>query len=256
MTPGFALSLSFEGIVLLARAAGGWRVAGRVSLAAGDLPTELADLRERAVQLSDPAFRTKLIVPNDQIRYLSVDTGHVATADRIQQVRNALDGATPYEVEDLVYDICVDGPMTHVAAVARDTLEEAEAFALEHRFNPVSFVAMPGDEAFLGEPFFGPTHFSEKALAAGERVEPDGVAVVIIGDLEEPAPQPPTAPTSQTEEAGAAQRDAGAEQTQTPPPTQDQTDTAEVPTPPVAVMPGFASRRARGRAGTDEAWRL
>ena len=185
MTPGFALSLTIDGIVLLARAAGGWRVAGRATLEADDLAASLAELRARAVALEDEAFRTKLIVPNDQIRYLSVDTGHVATADRITQVRQALDGATPYAVEDLVYDICVDGPMTHVAAVARETLDEAEAFAIEHRFNPVSFVAVPGDAAFLGEPFFGPTSFSEKALTPGTRVEPDGVVVVVIGDVDE-----------------------------------------------------------------------
>ncbi len=185
MKPDFALSLSFEGIDLLARAAGGWRLAGHVALDTPDLGGALTELRQRAIDLGGPAFRTKLIIPTDQIRFLSVDTGHVSTADRIEQVRAALDGATPYAVEDLVYDICVDGAFTHVAAVARDTLEEAEAFANEHRFQPVSFVAVPGNEAFLGEPFFGPTQFAETALAAGERVEPDGIAVVVVGDINE-----------------------------------------------------------------------
>lgn len=183
MKPDFALSLSFEGIDLLARAAGGWRMAGHVALDTPDLGGALSDLRQKAIDLGSASFRTKLIVPNDQIRYLSVDTGHVATADRIAKVRAALDGATPYPVEELVYDICVDGALTHVAAVARDTLEEAEAFATEHRFQPVSFVAVPGNEAFLGEPFFGPTQFAETALASGERVEPDGIAVVVVGDV-------------------------------------------------------------------------
>ena len=46
----------------------------------------------------------------------------------------------------------------HVAAIAIETLEEAQGFAAEHAFNPVSFVAVPSSDAgFLGEPWFGPS---------------------------------------------------------------------------------------------------
>jgi len=239
MKPDFALSLSFEGIHLLARAAGGWRVAGDVLLDDADLAGALVALRQRAVDLGGSAFRTKLIIPNDQIRYLSVDTGHVSTADRIDKVRMALDGATPYAVEDLVYDICVDGPHTHVAAVARQTLEEAEAFAMEHRFSPVSYVAVPGDEAFLGEPFFGPTAYSETALATGERVEPDGVAVVVIGPVaaEEIDADPPGQETAAPIPAGTPSGQTGLAETPSP-----QDPPAESAAPP---LPGFSSRRTR-----------
>ncbi|WP_050930191.1 hypothetical protein [Aestuariivita boseongensis] len=269
MKPDFALSLSFEGIELLVRAAGGWRMAGRVDLKAADLKADLAALRQKAVDLGGAAFRTKLIIPRDQIRYLSVDTGHVSTADRIAQVRAALDGATPYAVEELVYDICVDGPMTHVAAVARDTLEEAESFAIEHRFQPVSFVAIPGDEAFLGEPFFGPTGYANTALASGERVEPDGIAVVVVGPVEE------SEKTDATEEDAAALiADTASVTAQDAPPAEppvadtlaeakDSAAPAEPPSPAVKTdvapdppmseesvaedpVPGFASRRASG----------
>lgn len=258
MKPDLALSLSFEGIGLLARAAGGWRKAGMVSLDAAELALALSRLRQTAVDLSGPAFRTKLIIPNDQIRYLSVDTGHVSTADRINKVRAALDGATPYPVEALVYDICVDGPLTHVAAVARETLEEAESFALEHRFNPLSFVAIPGNEAFLSEPFFGPTSFSETALASGQRVEPDGVAVVIIGSLDDLPPEPQVAKLSSSQEPSAGVEVPSTQQTdvvaQSAEPIQpEQADPAlpvQADPPPDAedapgeVVPGFSSRRA------------
>ncbi|TNF57348.1 MAG: hypothetical protein EP307_14140, partial [Rhodobacteraceae bacterium] len=228
MKPDFALSLSFEGIALLVRAAGGWRNAGEVSLDAPDLGGALAALRARAVDLGGAAFRTKLIIPKDQIRYLTISTGHLSAADRHAEVRRALDGATPYAVDELSYDICEDGPLTHVAAVARETLEEAEAFAVEHRFNPVSFVAIPGDENFLGEPFFGATAFSRKALAPGERVEPDGVSVVVIGPVGTPGVEPLKA-------------DAAPEEPATEPTTEPATEAAPEDTGP---MPGFSSRRA------------
>ncbi len=246
MKPDFALSLSFEGIDLLVRAAGGWRMAGHVDLETSDLSAALTQLRQRAIDLGGPAFRSKLIIPADQIRYLSVDTGHVSAADRMAHVRAALDGATPYAVEELVYDICVDGALTHVAAVARDTLKEAETFALEHRFHPVSFAAIPGNEAFLGEPFFGPTQFAETALAAGERVEPDGIAVVIVGDVEDTgdddtAPERTGIASGTTDQPGS---------TSAPIEPLADIDTTPLPAappqeapPPSDPVPGFSSRR-------------
>ena len=162
---------------MLHRAAGGWRFVGSVPLDSDDLAAGLAELRRRAQAIAPGGVTTKLIIPNDQIRYMSVETGEIDDDLRRQAVRRKLDGATPYAVDELAFDISVDGPMTHVAAVARETLEEAEAFATQHRLNPVSFVAKPGIEPFLGEPFFG------VAEAAGElQVERDGIVVIITGD--------------------------------------------------------------------------
>jgi len=189
MKPGFALSLSFEGISLLQRAAGGWRRVGEVSLEAQDLTGELARLRDRAVALGSGEMRCKVIIPNDQIRFLSVETGSFTGEARMGLVRSALGGATPYPVDDLAFDISVDGATTQVAAVARETLAEAEAFAVEHGFHPLSFVSAPGDNPFLGEPFFGATEHAA-TLPGADEVEPDGIAVVVIGPVEEPVSTP------------------------------------------------------------------
>ncbi|GAA6199113.1 hypothetical protein [Aquicoccus sp. SU-CL01552] len=170
------------------RAAGGWRRVGEVSLDVPDLSAALSELRDTALLLEPDGISCKLIIPNDQIRYLTLETGNTEGEARRVLVREALDGATPYAVDDLSFDISVEGPMTHVAAVARETLAEAEGFAVEHQFNPVSFVAIPGDQPFLGEPFFGA---AENAGTAD--VEPDGIAVVVTGPAE--IPQPETAPT-------------------------------------------------------------
>ncbi|MEL6886998.1 MAG: hypothetical protein AAFP87_21010 [Pseudomonadota bacterium] len=185
MKPNFALSLSFDGIRLLLRAAGGWRLVGEVPVTSSDLAGDLALLRAKAVALRPGRVRSKLIIPDDQIRYLSVDTGDVDRDARIAAARVALEGATPYAVDALAFDICEDGATTHVAAVARETLTEAEAFATEHRFHPVSFVAAPLHQAFLGEPYFGKTAHAVGLLKAGQDVEPDGVCVVVVGNVDE-----------------------------------------------------------------------
>ncbi|TMM55058.1 hypothetical protein [Sulfitobacter sabulilitoris] len=215
MKPEFALSLSFDHIRLLHRAAGGWRAVGTVEAGSDAMSGELEVLRKTAASLEPGGVRSKLLIPDAQIKYLTLDTAGMDDAARRDAARLALDGATPYAVRDLVFDISPDGARTHVAAVARDTLDEAEAFASAHRFGPVSFVAAPQDDGFLGEPFFGPTKAAASLLAKGETVEPDGVAVVEIGavdipegpvamdaaapdpqEVPEPAPQetPPPAP--------------------------------------------------------------
>jgi hypothetical protein len=225
MKPGFALSLSFEGISLLHRAAGGWRTVGDVTLDNADLGAALADLRDKAQRLSPGGLSCKLIIPNEQIRYLTVESGSATNGARTEMVLAALDGATPYPVAELAFDISVEGDMTHVAAVARETLAEAEAFAVEHMFNPVSFVAIPGDNLYLGEPHFGPTSHAAEFLG-DDAAEADRVAVVVIGmaDIPKAAPAPKPEPKPEPEPeiptAGFASRRRKSPQPVIDPPTQ------------------------------------
>ena len=179
MKPGFALSLSFEGLTLLHRSASGWRRVGEVAVDTPDMAAAMDGLRRDAAALSRSALRTKLVLPDDQIRYLTIDTGPLDADARREAAIRALDGATPYAVEELAFDIAAEGPKTHVAAVARETLDEAESFAVDHGFNPVSFVAMPDPAAFPGEPFFGETRQAGTLLAPGETVEPDTDPIVL-----------------------------------------------------------------------------
>jgi hypothetical protein len=214
MKPNFALSLSFEGIILLHRAAGGWREVGEVSVAADDLAGELAVLRKTASSLEPGGVRSKLIIPEGQIKYLTINTPGLSEAARRKAAETALHDATPYEISELAYDISPDGPKTHIAAVARETLSEAEAFATEHRFHPVSFVATPGDAGYLGEPFFGPTQGAADLLETNETVEADGIAVVIVGAIApeaaaptEPAKEIPTKVAIESETVAAETAD-------------------------------------------------
>jgi len=190
MKPNFALTLSFDGIGLLHRTFPGWHLVGEVALDAEDLTGALSVLRDTAAALDPSGVRSKLTIPNDQIKYLSIDTGSASDAE----VRDALEGATPYAVDDLAYDWVSDNGHTQIAAVAHETLAEAEAFALEHNFSPMSFVAIPDETEFSGEPFFGTTDHAREILSDGEDVERDSVAIRIVGasslpELEDKSPE-------------------------------------------------------------------
>ena len=179
MKPSFALNISDTAIGLLHRTARGWLQVGETTFDTADLAEALGYLRGSALGLSPGGLTTKLVLPNSQIKYLELDAPGPNDTDRRNQIRAGLVGRTPYNVEDLVFDWSGTGARVHVAVVARETLDEAEAFAAEHRFNPVSFVGLPLKGDFKGEPWFGPTKLSATVLEKGEKVERDNEPVQI-----------------------------------------------------------------------------
>ncbi len=192
MKPNFALTLSFDGIGVLHRAFPGWHLVGDVALDSPDLSGELGRLREMALALDASGLRTKLVIPNDQIKYIQFDTEGLGPEEVADAVARHLDGATPYALDDLAYDWSISAGQVYVAAVARETLAEAEAFAVEHRFNPLAFVAKPENRDFVGEPWFGETAHAATSLPEGGFVERDTAAIRIIGAAQLPDDTPAT----------------------------------------------------------------
>lgn len=181
MKPNFALNLSHDGISLLHRAKAGWMRVGEVALDDPDLNDHLKILRKTAADLDSGGLTSKLVIPNSQVLYTEIEAPGPDTAARISQIRDGLVGLTPYDVSDLHFDWRMSGTRAHVAVVARETLQEAEAFAAEFRFNPVSFVAIPVNGIFDGEPFFGATDHAAALLTDGEAIEPDTQRMAVLG---------------------------------------------------------------------------
>ncbi len=181
MKPTFALDFRDGAVAVLHRTARGWMAVGQTTFDSPDMEEALSFLRSTALGLSPGGVATKLIIPNDQILYASVHAPGPDAAKRRKQIAAALVGRTPYDVADLVFDWWGKGDEVNVAVIARETLAEAEGFAHLHRFNPVSFVAVPDNGVFQGEPWFGMSSVATQILAAGEKVDRDQDPVRIIG---------------------------------------------------------------------------
>jgi len=179
MKPNFALNLSHEGIVLLHRSPhGAWTEVGDVSLNDANFAESLSFLRSTAVGLEGKGFGTKLIIPASQVLYTIVDAPGPSDAARKSQITAALEDQTPYPVADLVFDWRnVDGRV-EVAVIATETLDEAEEFAVDHRFNPLCFTSHSQEDGDAWEPFFGPTDYAIAVLG------PD----VVVRDAPDAAP--------------------------------------------------------------------
>jgi hypothetical protein len=180
MKPTFALDFRDGQITLLHRTSRGWSLVGSATFGAPDFDDALAYLRSTAMGLSPRGITTKLILPEDQILYTTVEVGSADPTRRRRLIRLGLEGRTPYPVDDLAWDWSGEGDEVQVAVIARETMAEAESFAVEHRFNPVSFVAVPPEGAFAGEPFFGMTAHASQVLGEGEKVERDTHPVVQV----------------------------------------------------------------------------
>ena len=207
MKPSFALTFTDEAIALLHRTSRGWMEIGSVSIDDPKMERSLAYLRGSALGLEPGGMTTKLVIPNSQIRYMTLPAAGPDAASRSAQIRRELEGKTPYAVDELVFDWWGKGPSVQVAVVARETLAEAEAFATANRLNPLSFVAIPETGQFGAEPWFGPTVLAESLLAPGEKVDRDQDPIQKAGRLPRMDPPAETAPPPADEPQGAASDD-------------------------------------------------
>ncbi len=169
MEPHFALTLSSDGIDLLHRGTSGWAVVGAADPSSPQLNDQMNALVETACALAGDDLRCKIILPDDQVKYLSVPTPGLDAQARAKAALQALEVATPYSGDELVFDLHEEGEETQVAAVAKVTLEEAAGFIADYGFEPACYVAQPADgNAFAIEPVFALTETGLAATAEPE----------------------------------------------------------------------------------------
>ncbi|GAA0288262.1 hypothetical protein [Rhodovulum strictum] len=245
MKPDFALTLSEDGIGLLHRTRGGWRNLGEVSLDDPGLRETLRLMRSTAEGLAGGQLLTRLVIPDSQVLYTTLPLTGDSPAEKRTNLRRRLDGLTPYAVEDLVFDWQDTGAGTaRLAVVARETLAEAEDFAVLHGFNPVCFVATPPADSFEGEADFGPTALAATLPDKGETAEPEGrAAEPALASKATVAPKAPPKPAAKRKQRSEPAVTAPAKPTvppapkmplSTPPQDEDQPPAAafDIPAPP------------------------
>jgi len=266
MKPNFALGLTDDGITLWQRDGAGLLRVGVVALDAPDMDVQMQALVDKARALAPDGIATQLVVPDEQVLYTDIPAQPDDAA-----IRAALDGKTPYPVDELDFDWQEMNGALRVAVVARETLAEAEDFARAQGLNPVCFVAAPRSQGFTVQPFFG------RVRGVKDRAEDLGRGGAIqheigIADLPKPkqpqtAPAPKAAPepTAQANAApgdsGPAKQDAAADAKPTAKTTkgdvaQDKPDTGEIWTTPatddIKTDPSKAAQNKFDFARKDE----
>lgn len=190
MELNFALSLSFQGISLLRAAPQGWYVVGEVALDTPDLGAALAALRENGGAGSSDV---KIVIPNEQIRYLELRDPGGDTEATEQFILESLEGATPYAVADLMVDYLQKSGVIYVAAVAVETLNEALDFTQNHGFSAVYFSAIAPEGRFPGEVYFGPAQSWTGPIPLRSKTAIKIIEAPVETEIKAPVETPPPA---------------------------------------------------------------
>jgi len=141
MSSKFLLHLSSDSIDLERQGASGhWHRLGSVSPDTKHLIEALAHLRQTVVTEASDPLEVLVALPADQIKRVDLDHSDTSTA----ALQRALAGQTPYEFHELCVD-CLPTPRGQtIAAIAQETLEEAESLTQAFGFKAAGFVALPG----------------------------------------------------------------------------------------------------------------
>lgn len=189
MKPNFALGLTEDGITLWQRGGDGWLRVGAVAPEAADMDAQMQGLAQIAQALAPDGVLTKLVVPDEQMLFCDLPVSARNREMQGHEIRAQLVGRTPYPVEELDIDWTVSDGVARAAVVARETLVEAEDFAREYGFNPVTTVAAPKDQGFTHEPFFGPTRSARDIVGDVSVLERDEDILQEVGIAQLPEPE-------------------------------------------------------------------
>ncbi|MEM9248410.1 MAG: hypothetical protein AAGB05_06890 [Pseudomonadota bacterium] len=120
-------------------------------------------------------YGVAVVLPDSQILYTETPASGLDDVADAARVRNALEGTTPYELEELRWDWALEGKTLRIAVVASETIAEAEAFVTGHGFVPLSYVGAPPAEGFPRPPRFTPAgpHDDVERDEAAEPALPD-----------------------------------------------------------------------------------
>ena len=89
MKPDYALSLSLDGIKFMCRVKEGWHLLGQVPLEHLDLNGALEKLRKKGEDHAGGKALCKIILPNDQIKYLSLPSPEADVEDAVPTAAGA-----------------------------------------------------------------------------------------------------------------------------------------------------------------------
>lgn len=163
MTTTILLDLSRTSVRLLEDDGETVTVLGEVAFDDTELDARIADLRQQA------GGDTIVLVPRSEVLFCDLDPTGGGDASEEAAIREALEGRTPYALDDLAFDWRRrEDRRIAVAAVARETLEEADAFAAAQGFAPTGYGSLGEPSVFDGRVDFG----SRGAVKSAARLTP------------------------------------------------------------------------------------
>ncbi len=155
----WGLDLDMSAVRLMRRNGEAWVEHGRENIDSPDIESRLA----RLIEPIENGEAVTLFLPRDQILFTRVQLD--ASTDPTRQIEAAMEGRTPYSLDELSIDWeAGDDDSVWVAAIARDTLDEAAAFAEVRHLKIAGYSTLFSDDDFPRAPKFdGPDLVAEES---------------------------------------------------------------------------------------------
>src|SRR6056300_951194 len=180
---------------------GAWSRVHNIDLDPDTLERDMADLRNHVQSLSHEQAAVNLVLPQDQIKFLVLDHDPDQADDQITKViAHELEQNTPYLISELRYDYKILDNKVHVAAVALETLQEAEEFVTIHGFDVIGSRAADQMGGFENGAYFG-----RASDPAGRSVRPAIADIPITTTTPSPTQSPAVPPAAVQTTAPAPQ---------------------------------------------------
>jgi type IV pilus biogenesis protein PilP len=150
MSERWGFDLSMEAVRLMRREAGHRQEVACQKIEGADIEARLQGLADQV----DPHSPVYIFLPRDQILY--TDVAISSDANAAAEIDAAIGNRTPYAIDDLEIDWEQTGPCeARVAAIARETLDEAATFAAARGLTIAGFSALIDLADFPRLPDFG-----------------------------------------------------------------------------------------------------
>ena len=150
MNSRWGFDLDMSAVRLMRREGGHWREIAREKIDGPDIEDRLMAMVDKI----EPRSPVYLFLPRDQILYTDVKVGSEDAGE--DEIAAAMDGRTPYTLDELELDWVVTDPETaRVAAIAKETLDEAAAFAEVRGLTVAGYSSLAEPEDFPRPPVFG-----------------------------------------------------------------------------------------------------
>ena len=160
MTYRWGFDLDMAAVRLMRREAGHWREVAVEKIDSADIEDRLQAMADQI----DEGAAVDVFLPRDQILYTDIDVSSEEAAQA--EIERAIEGMTPYTLDEVAIDWEMSGTgKARVAAIARETLDEAFAFA-ESRGRLVAGYSSLADPAdFPRMPDFGGMEMDDDIVA-------------------------------------------------------------------------------------------
>ncbi|WP_373314135.1 hypothetical protein [Jannaschia pagri] len=165
---GFILDLD-DPLVRLIRVNDKSNTTTEIDLHSSDFLKQLASARLQAVGGEDRILNVTVLIPANQIRPIrfSATTNDIAHARSLAFQK--LDGMTPYRLDEIEVSVHRDLQLNEVfvAAVAKETLQEAFDFCINNKFAPIQFASKR-----LGQDYPYHAEFSSESISRPQVTAP------------------------------------------------------------------------------------